>query len=78
MTRNENFPQLSELDAELFPSNNSDDTTFLYGEKPMTQKFDFNSLQAAEKQQSIAISVSTRRCFVRSPVIPVHVHRPRF
>jgi len=53
MTRNENFPQLSELDAELFPSNNSDDTTFLYGEKPMTQKFDFNSLQAAEKQQSI-------------------------
>jgi len=53
MPRNENFPQLSELDAELFPSNNSDDTTFLNGEKPMTQKFDFNSLQAAEKQQSI-------------------------
>jgi len=53
MPRNENFPQLSELDAELFPSNNSDDTTLLNGEKPMTQKFDFNSLQAAEKQQSI-------------------------
>jgi hypothetical protein len=61
MTRNENLPwtetsvtpQLSEPDMEQFPSNNSDDTIFLNGETTMPQKFDFNSLQAAEKQQSI-------------------------
>ena len=46
-------PQSSELDAELFPSNNSDDTIFLNGEKTMSQKFDFDSLVAAEKQVSL-------------------------
>ncbi|MCL2305383.1 MAG: hypothetical protein FWC43_08580 [Planctomycetaceae bacterium] len=61
MPRNENFPltetsvrpQSSEPDVELVPSNNSNDTTSLNGENTMTQKFDFDSLVAAEKQQSL-------------------------
>jgi hypothetical protein len=60
MSRNKNLllaetpaTQSPELDAELVPSNNSDDTTFQNGEKTMSKKFDFNSLAAAEKQQSI-------------------------
>ena len=47
-------PQSPELDAEQFPSNNLDDTTTSnHGETPMSRKFDFTSLVAAEKQQSI-------------------------
>jgi len=47
--------QSPELDAELVPSNNLDDFTHSNndGEKTMTQKFDFASLIAAEKQLSL-------------------------
>ena len=54
LTENSVHTQSPELDAELVPSNNLDDSTHSQnGEKLMSQKFDFTSLIAAEKQRSI-------------------------
>jgi len=48
------IPQSSEPDSELVPSDNSNDTNpSNNGEKTMSKKFDFTSLVAAEKKQSV-------------------------
>jgi chromosome segregation ATPase len=53
LTENSVNPHSSEPDVEPVPSNHSDDTTSLNGEHTMSKKFDFDSLVAAEKQQSL-------------------------